>query len=87
MRGAGRVALQQLALLRARGGVEHAARAVDVSEAGDWSLVKVWYGPNGGLGTSSYPTHGFIYSGAAPVDDTPVIRMASADVAGPVIAR
>jgi surface antigen len=45
-----------------RGGVETNVRAVDVSEAGDWSVVKVWYGPNGGLGTSSYPTKGFIYS-------------------------
>jgi surface antigen len=45
-----------------RGGIERNVRAVDVSEAGDWSVVKVWYGPNGGLGTSSYPTKGFIYS-------------------------
>ena len=59
-----------------RGGVEHTARAVDVSEAGDWSLVKVWYGPNGGLGMSSYPTKGFIYSSRAPAEDGPV-RMAS----------
>ena len=36
-------------------------RAIDVSDAGDWSLVKVWYAPQGGLGTSSYPTDGFIY--------------------------
>ena len=45
-----------------RGGIERNVRAVDVSAAGDWSLVKVWYGPNGGLGTSAYPTKGFIYS-------------------------
>jgi surface antigen len=45
-----------------RGGIETNVRAVDISEAGDWSLVKVWYAPNGGLGTSSYPTKGFIYS-------------------------
>ncbi|HWK36321.1 CHAP domain-containing protein [Sphingomonas sp.] len=49
-----------------RGGVEADVRAVDVSDAGDWSKVKVWYAPNGGLGTSTYPTHGFIYSGHAP---------------------
>ena len=46
-----------------RGGIERDVRAVDVSAAGDWSLVKVWYGPQAGLGTSSYPTSGFIYSG------------------------
>lgn len=66
-----------------RGGVEHAARAVDVSDAGDWSMVKVWYGPNGGLGTSAYPTHGFIYSGRAPVDEPPPVQMASNDAAAP----
>lgn len=53
-----------------RGGIERNVRAIDVSEAGDWSLVKVWYAPQGGLGTSSYPTNGFIYSdhadGVAP---------------------
>lgn len=54
-----------------RGGIETDVRAVDVSAAGDWSLVKVWYGPQGGLGTSIYPTKGFIYSGRAPDAVTP----------------
>ena len=48
-----------------RGGVERDVRAVDVSAAGDWSMVKVWYAPQGGLGTSAYPTKGFIHSGRA----------------------
>lgn len=52
-----------------RGGVERNVRAVDVSPAGDWSEVKVWYAPQGGLGTSAYPTNGFIYSGHAPKAD------------------
>ena len=43
------------------GRVETGARAVDVSAAGDWSQVKVQYGS--GMGTSTYPTKGFIYSG------------------------
>ena len=34
---------------------------VDVSAAGDWSKVKVWYAGNGDLGTTTYPTFGFIY--------------------------
>lgn len=61
-----------------RGGVEHTARALDVSSAGNWSMVKVWYGPNGGLGTSSYPTKGFIYSGTAPRDEIAPVRFARA---------
>ena len=53
-----------------RGGVEHDVRAIDVSANGDWSEVKVWYGPQGGLGTSAYPTKGFIYSAKSTGDDT-----------------
>ena len=45
-----------------RGGIESDVRAVDVSAAGDWSQVKVWFGPQGGLGTSTYPVNGFIYA-------------------------
>ncbi|KQM22818.1 hypothetical protein ASE73_00820 [Sphingomonas sp. Leaf24] len=50
-----------------RGGIERDVRAIDVSAAGDWSEVKVWFGPLGGLGTSAYPANGFIYAGHAPV--------------------
>lgn len=42
------------------GRVETGARAVDVSAAGDWTQVRVQFG--GAMGTSSYPTKGFIYS-------------------------
>jgi surface antigen len=49
-----------------RGGIERNVRAVDVSAAGDWSEVKVWYAPNGGLGTTVFPVNGFIYSDGAP---------------------
>lgn len=59
-----------------RGGVERDVRAIDVSPAGDWSQVKVWYAPQAGLGTSTYPTDGFIYSGAAPVVEAPVAPVA-----------
>ncbi len=54
-----------------RGGVERNVRAIDVSAAGDWSQVRVWFAPVGGLGTSSYPVAGFIYAGKAPV--TPAV--------------
>lgn len=47
------------------GRIEAGVRAVDVSVAGDWSLVRVWYGPQRSLGTSAYPANGFIYSGHA----------------------
>lgn len=63
-----------------RGAIETNVRAIDVSAAGDWSMVKVWYGPQGGLGTSAYPTKGFIYSSRAPKTDTfdaPSYQMAS----------
>lgn len=47
-----------------RGRVEEDVTVVDVSEAGDWSAVRVWYGPIRDLGTTVYPTYGFIYSAA-----------------------
>jgi surface antigen len=44
-----------------RGHIEEDVRAVDVSEANDWSRVRVWYTPNEALGTTEWPAHGFIY--------------------------
>jgi surface antigen len=64
------------------GRVETNVRAGDVSAAGDWSMVKVWYAPQGGLGTSAYPAKGFIYSGHAPIGDVDV-DVASADTDQP----
>jgi hypothetical protein len=34
---------------------------VDVSEDGDWSLVRVWWPPTGQMGASAYGTFGFIH--------------------------
>ena len=48
-----------------RGGIERDVRAIDVSDKGDWSRVRIWYAGNGDLGTSSYPVSGFIYPGSA----------------------
>jgi surface antigen len=45
-----------------RGKVEKDVTVVDVSSRGDWSAVKVWYDPARDLGTTVYPTYGFIYS-------------------------
>ncbi|KQM98104.1 MULTISPECIES: CHAP domain-containing protein [unclassified Sphingomonas] len=44
-----------------RGGVEQDVTVFDVSRNGDWTRVKVWYRDTQGLGSSEYPTHGFIY--------------------------
>jgi surface antigen len=45
-----------------RGQIERGAKVIDVSAAGDWSQVRVWYAPSRGLGTTVYPLHGFIYN-------------------------
>jgi surface antigen len=78
-----------------RGRVETNVRAIDVSDAGDWSKVKVWYGPNDGLGASTYPTKGFIYSDHATSsddfdsvdkkDEAAAMEVASADTSMPGI--
>jgi surface antigen len=44
-----------------RGQVEKDVTVVDVSRSGDWSQVKVWFDPARDLGTTVYPTYGFIY--------------------------
>lgn len=44
-----------------RGQIERNVRVVDVSDAGDWSQVRVWYAPLRDLGGSTYPLYGFIY--------------------------
>lgn len=48
-----------------RGQIERNVRVVDVSDAGDWSRVRVWYAPLDGLGTTLWPVEGFIYPSAA----------------------
>ena len=54
------------------GQVERGVRAIDVSPAGDWTQVRVQF--RGSMGTSAYPTRGFIYAGHAPASE-----MAAAD--------
>ncbi len=44
-----------------RGQIERDVTVRDVSGAGDWSAVRVWYAPLGDLGTTAWPVHGFIY--------------------------
>ena len=74
-----------------RGGIERNVRAVDVSDKGDWSRVKIWYAGNGDLGTTSYPAYGFIYASAiaakpkavnGPLLSDDVYRMASIEQYG-----
>lgn len=45
-----------------RGQVEENVTVVDVSASGDWSQVKVWNDPSRDLGSTVYPTYGFIYN-------------------------
>ena len=45
-----------------RGQIERNVRVVDVSNAGDWSMVRVWYAPIGDLGLRANPVQGFIYA-------------------------
>ncbi len=64
-----------------RGQIENNVKVIDVSPNNDWSRVRVWYTPIGGLGTTLYPVHGFIYSGAAPKGPLrPQFQMAVADI-------
>ncbi len=61
-----------------RGGIERNVRAIDVSAAGDWSLVKVWFAGNGDLGTTNYPVSGFIYPNRLPSALNATVQIAAA---------
>jgi surface antigen len=62
-----------------RGGkVERGVRAIDVSDAGDWSAVKVWFGPIGDLGKRVNPVAGFIYPEQSDEFAAPRVQMARA---------
>ena len=66
-----------------RGQIEDDVRVVDVSEANDWSEVRVWYAPIQALGTTRWPLNGFIYREQAPdgFSQSPLARtvLAAAD--------
>ena len=47
------------------GAIEEDVLAIDVSDAGDWSEVRVWHSPTGQMGARTNPTFGFIYSDKA----------------------
>lgn len=61
-----------------RGQMEDNVRAVDVSPDNDWSEVRVWYAPLGGLGTTHWPVEGFIYN-HKPLRNERLTVLASAD--------
>lgn len=50
-----------------RGQAETDVRAVDVSDANDWSAVRVWYAPIQNLGSTHWPVDGFIYNRNAAI--------------------
>lgn len=72
------------------GQIERSALAEDVSAAGDWSAVRVWYARTGSLGRRVNQANGFIYARPArvPQADSPPVRLAQADLAlsGPIAA-
>lgn len=59
-----------------RGHVERNVTVVDVSPRGDWSEVKVWNDPSGNLGTTTYPTYGFIYQDPAAAASAKIAQIA-----------
>jgi surface antigen len=62
---------------------------VDVSAAGDWSQVRVWWAPSRVMGSGTYPTYGFVGPGNArsdligvgPPSELPVTVLAQATLA------
>jgi hypothetical protein len=70
------------------GAIEEDVLALDVSDEGDWSAVRVWHSPTGQMGARTNPTFGFIYPARAKLHEfTPdpalgdYVRLAKADEA------
>ena len=64
-----------------RGQIEDDVRAIDVSEANDWSEVRVWFAPIAGLGTTHWPLNGFIYPDTGRDRlEAPRMALASAEI-------
>ncbi len=42
---------------------------IDISAYNDWSEVRVWWPPSGQMGTTSYPTYGFVRASRPPSRD------------------
>lgn len=51
------------------GAIEEDVLTIDVSEAGDWSQVRVWHSPTNQMGARTNPTYGFIYPVKAKLHD------------------
>ncbi len=51
------------------GAIEEDVLAIDVSDDGDWSQVRVWHSPTGQMGARTNPTFGFIYPAKAKLHD------------------
>ena len=65
-----------------RGKVEENVTVVDVSAKGDWTAVKVWYDPINDLGTTVYPTYGFIHKAPLRPADGVLLAAAPAPTVG-----
>ncbi|GAB5349549.1 CHAP domain-containing protein [Alteriqipengyuania sp. 357] len=60
------------------GVIDSGVLAIDVSAEGDWSSVRVWYGPSGGLGSRHNPTFGFIYKAEPEPQPEPTLARSPA---------
>lgn len=74
-----------------RGQIEDNVKVIDVSDANDWSAVRVWYAPLQALGGSHWPVQGFIYP-TAPKKGEKLVQpaaktAASRDPIGDIIKR
>lgn len=63
-----------------RGQIERDVEVVDVSDDGDWTAVRVWFAPSQALGTTAWPTHGFIYPAKSANTGKAEPRLAYADI-------
>ncbi len=59
---------------RAKGRIARDQQVVDVSEANDWSLVRVFYPRTQELGATNYPAYGFVHPEQSYAEATGTLR-------------
>ena len=58
-----------------KGLIDLSVMVQDISNQGDWSLVRVWFDPADNFGRP-YPVYGFIYPSGQPAPDLPAVETA-----------
>ena len=64
------------------GQIEEDVMAIDSSDAGDWSQIRIWWGQGQQMGARDNPVNGFIYPAQPTPEDVPARHWLFASASG-----